>query len=270
MIPVATDIHLAGSAFDTIAESYDSLFTTSTIGRSQRSAIWRKAQTVFQAGDRVLELNCGTGKDALFLASLGVAVIACDASARMIRKARARKSAEAPKAAVDFRVLSTESLNELPAHLCFDGVFSNFSGLNCVADIQATAQLLAGRIYPGGQLLLCMSTRYCAWEMLRYLSQGDVRKAFRRCRGTAQARMGPYSLPVYYPTVHSLVRSFGPVFRLRSITGIGVAVPPSYMESWARGNPSIFRVCERFDRVVCVWPGFRILGDHMLLHMERA
>jgi hypothetical protein len=197
-------------------------------------------------------------------------VIACDASVGMIRQARARKSAEAPTAGVDFRVLSTECLNELPPHLRFDGVFSNFSGLNCVADIAQTAKLLAGRIYPGGQLLLCMSTRFCVWEILHYLFQGDGRKAFRRCRGRAQARMGPYSLPVYYPTVHSLVRSFGPIFRLRSITGIGVAVPPSYMESWARGNRSIFRICERFDRMACDWPGIRVLGDHMLLQMERV
>jgi len=218
----------------------------------------------------VLELNCGTGRDALFLASLGVVVIACDASAGMIRQARARKSEEAPQATVEFRVLRTERLQELSPHLCFDGVFSNFSGLNCVADIASTAKLLAGRICPAGQLLLCLSTRFCAWEMLHYLFQGDVRKAFRRCRGAAHARMGTYSLPVYYPTVHSLVRSFGPMFRLRSLTGIGVAVPPSYMESWARSNPSMFRICESFDRVACNWPGIRVLGDHMLLHLERV
>jgi ubiquinone/menaquinone biosynthesis C-methylase UbiE len=270
MISFANDLHLAGSAFDTIAESYDYLFTTSTIGRSQRSATWQKAQTVFQAGDRVLELNCGTGRDALFLASLGVSVTACDASAGMIRQARARKSEEAPQASVDFRVLSTERLQELPQHLCFDGVFSNFSGLNCVADIAKTAETLAGRIYPGGQLLLCMSTRFCAWEMLHYLFEGDARKAFRRCRGAAQARMGTYSLPVFYPTVHSVVHRFGPMFRLRSLTGVGIAVPPSYMESWARGNPFIFGLCESFDRVACSWPGIRVLGDHMLLHLERV
>ena len=44
MNSVARDVHLAGRAFDTIAESYDSLFTTSMIGRSQRAAVWRKAR----------------------------------------------------------------------------------------------------------------------------------------------------------------------------------------------------------------------------------
>ena len=270
MISSADDLHLAGNAFDAIAESYDSLFTTSMIGRAQRSAIWRKAKTVFQAGDRVLELNCGTGSDALFLASLGAEVTACDASAGMIRQARARRLHEAPRAAVDFRVLCTERLQELPPHLGFDGVFSNFSGLNCVADLANTAHLLAGRTCPGAQLLLCLSTRFCVWEMLHYLFQGDVSKAFRRCRGAVQVRMRAHSLPVYYPTVHCLVRSFGPKFRLRSLTGIGIVVPPSYMESWARRNPSIFRLCERFDRVACGWPGIRVLGDHMLLHLEKA
>src|SRR5579864_5292903 len=119
MNSITPDVHLAGTAFDAIAESYDSLFTTSLIGRSQRAAVWRKAQTVFRAGDRVLELNCGTGTDALFLASFGIAVTACDASPRMIEQAHKQKTVEAPSAAVDFRVLSTERLDELPSDLVF-------------------------------------------------------------------------------------------------------------------------------------------------------
>ena len=65
---------IAGEAFDTLAESYDTIFTSTIIGRSQRSVVWAKAAAVFRAGDRVLELNCGTGEDALFLARRGVAL----------------------------------------------------------------------------------------------------------------------------------------------------------------------------------------------------
>ena len=267
---IAEEIHLAGSAFDTIADSYDYLFTSSLIGRSQRSVVWRKAETVFRAGDHVLELNCGTGIDALFLASLGITVTACDASSAMIEQARARKALQAPLASIDFHSLCTERLSELPADLCFDGVFSNFSGLNCVSGISAVAQFIASRMLPGAQLLLCLSTRFCAWEILHYLVHGNVRKAFRRCSGIAPARMGPYSFPVYYPTVRSFLRDFGPAFQLRSITGIGIAVPPSYMEAWARGNASIFRICEAFDSLTENWPCIRVMGDHMLLHLERV
>jgi SAM-dependent methyltransferase len=262
--------HLAGSAFDTIAESYDSLFTASMIGRAQRAVVWRKARSVFRAGDRVLELNCGTGTDALFLASLGLAVTACDASPRMIEQAQRQKSAEAPRAAVDFRVLSTERLDELPSDLPFDGAFSNFSGLNCIADLSQTWRLLADRLRPGAQILICVSTRFCVWEILHYLSKRQFHKAFRRCRGTAEAAMGGNSFPVYYPTLRSLRRSLGPMFRLRSVTGIGVTVPPSYLESWAQRNPAVLRLCGAIDQLLCEWHGIRVLGDHMLLGLERV
>jgi ubiquinone/menaquinone biosynthesis C-methylase UbiE len=267
---IAHDVHLAGNAFDTIAESYDSVFTASMIGRLQRAAVWRKTQAVFRAGDRVLELNCGTGTDALFLASLGVAVTACDASPRMIEQAQKRKAAEAPRAPVDFRVLCTERLDGLPSDLQFDGAFSNFSGFNCISDLSRTWRLLADRLRPGAQILICLSTRFCVWEILHYLCKRRFHKAFRRCRGAAEATLGGNSFPVYYPTLRSLRQSLQPMFRLRSITGMGITVPPSYLESWAHRNPSILRFCEEVDRLLCEWPGIRVLGDHMLLHLERV
>jgi SAM-dependent methyltransferase len=261
--------HLAGRAFDSIATEYDSLFTLSLIGRAQRTAVWRKAAAVFLPGNRVLELNCGTGEDALFLARRGISVCACDASAGMIARAQARKAAEAPFAPIEFRLLSTEDLATMPPAKPFDGVFSNFSGLNCVEDLSQTARLLAQAVVPGAPLLLCLSTRYCLWEMLHYWVRGDRRRGFRRCRGTADVSLGECPLRVYYPTVRTIVSQFSPMFRLRSVTGVGIAVPPSYMEKWARRRPWIFRTCEAIDRVVCRWPGIRILGDHMLLHLER-
>ena len=270
MNPIAPGVHLAGSAFDTIAESYDSLFTTSMIGRSQRAAVWRNAEAVFRAGDRVLELNCGTGKDALFLTTLGISVTGCDASPRMIDQARRRKAEDAPEASVEFRALCTERLDELQSDFLFDGAFSNFSGLNCISDLSKIWLLLAQRLHPGAQVLVCLSARFCVWETLHYLSKGESRKALRRWRGTAEARLGRNSFPVYYPTLRSLRRSLRPMFHLRSVSGIGITVPPSYLEAWAHRNPSILRCCETIDRVICEWPGFRVLGDHMLLRLERA
>lgn len=270
MTLVAEGLHPAASAFDAIADSYDARFTTSTVGRAQRSVVWRKAETVFRAGDRVIELNCGTGEDALFLASRGIFVTACDASPQMIERARARKSKEAPLAPIDFRVLCNEQLDRLPPDLRFNGAFSNFSGLNCVVDLVAVARQLAKRLDAGAQLLLCLSTRFCLWEILYYASRADFRNAFRRCRGSAMVRMGGQPLTVYYPSVGSLMRSFGGEFRIHSVTGIGVTVPPSYLEDWARRHPSIFRLCQSVDRILSHCSFCGVLGDHMLLHMERV
>ena len=262
--------HEAGAAFDGIAAEYDTLFTFSTIGRTQRNAVWKRAAAAFAPGDRVLELNCGTGEDAMFLAHRGLNVTACDASGQMIEQAKVRKGRQAPWAAVDFHVLPTERLYELPAQPLFDGVFSNFSGLNCVADLRTVAGELAMRLRPRAKLLLCFSTRFCLWEILHYTAKGDFQKALRRCSGVSPVSLNACSFPVYYPTIGQLRRSFAPAFRLRSVMGVGIAVPPSYMEKWIGKHPRVLTAMNCFDAAVCDLPGFRIIGDHMLLSMEKV
>lgn len=270
MIASSHQAHIAGIAFDTIADSYDTTFTESLIGRSQRSVVWAKASAVFRAGDHVLELNCGTGEDALFLARHGVSVTACDASSRMIEQAQARVAAEFPEAPIKFHTLCTEDLGGLDSSLLFDGVFSNFSGLNCVENIPEAAQLISSRLKSGAQVLLCLSTRYCLWEIFYYLLQGNPHKAFRRFAGVTAAKLGQHSFPVYYPTLGALLKSLHSAFRLLSVTGIGVTVPPSYLEPWARRNPRLLGVFEAVDKILRGWPGLRVLGDHMLVHLERV
>lgn len=269
MTAVAEDLHLAGAAFDAIADHYDSLFTGSLIGRAQRTAVWREALRVFRPGDRILELNCGTGEDALFLAARGIHVCACDASPRMIRQAQARRAAEAPSSPIDFRILRTEHIDSLPEQKQFDGVFSNFSGLNCVKDLARTARSLASLVRPRANLLLCVSTRYCLWEIAHYAMKGDFSRAFRRCTGFAEVNLNGHPLSVHYPTLRLMRKWFGPFFRLRSVTGIGVVVPPSYLEAWTQKHPGMLRIGEAADRMLSRCPGARVLGDHMLLHMER-
>jgi ubiquinone/menaquinone biosynthesis C-methylase UbiE len=262
--------HVAGAAFDRMAAQYDELFTFSLVGRTQRDVVWKHAAATFPPGSRVLELNCGTGEDAMFLARRGVSVTACDASSRMIKRARIRTSQGAPDASIDFRVLPTERLHELTTQPLFDGVFSNFSGLNCVADLSMVFDQLAMLLRPGAELLLCLSTRFCVWEILHYAVKGNFRKAVRRCRGRSLASFDELSFLVYYPTIRSLRNAFGQAFRLRSVTGIGITVPPSYMESWMSKHPRMIAVLKRVDAVVCSWPLFRGAGDHMLLYVERV
>lgn len=263
-------VHHAGEAFDRIANEYDSIFTHTVVGRLQRRAVWRRAEQTFRRGDRVLELNCGTGEDALFLAHNGISVCACDASAGMIECSRARRLAESPSAQVEFRVLATEDLRTLPGDASFDGAFSNFAGLNCIQDLSQTASELARLLRPGAKLLLCFANRFCAWETAYYSLHGPFQKALRRFGGSAEARVGGCRIRVYYPRVKQVLRAFRPTFTLQSVTGIGVAVPPSYLEHWAERHQRLMHACDEMDRVLGRWPGIRAVGDHILIHLERA
>ena len=253
-----------------MASEYDDVFTNSMIGRAQRQPVWNKLTQIFQSGEHVLELNCGTGEDTFFLSHNGVSVTACDASEEMIKIATSRLRTEAPEAPVLFYLLPTERLSEPQPAPQFDGAFSNFSGLNCVPDLDQTAQDLARLLSPGASVLLCLSTRYCLWEMLWFVLHGNFSKAFRRCPGHATAKAGDFTIHVYYPTVADLQNLFSPCFVLRSCTGVGVTVPPSYAEAWIRKHPKLLNIFRAIDSAISSYPGFRVLGDHVLLHFERV
>ena len=265
-----TAVSPALAPFDLLAESYDAKFTKSQIGRAQRSAVWSEAMRVFRPGDEILELNCGTGEDAFFLARRGISVLACDISEQMLAVARGRKEAECPNAAVTFRALATERLCELPLRR-FQGVFSNFSGLNCVADLHEVARQLALRLAPGAPALLCFSSRHCFWEIAWYLFRGRPFTAMRRFSpGGVAAKIGTQPIHVWYPSVRKIRAAFAPWFHLRNHAAVGLLVPPSYAAEWMSRHPGLFQRMVSADARLRSWPLLRNCGDHILLHFERA
>ncbi len=258
-------------AFDAIAETYDRSFTESLIGQAQRRAVWRDLDRLFHPGQRILEVNCGTGVDALRLASRGISVLACDAAPRMIEVARRRLASSSPGASVDFRALAIEEIAALAGEGPFDGAFSNFGGLNCVEDLDGFAEQLRLLLRPGSNVLLCLLGRCCAWEILWYLGHGNLRKALRRFhpRGTVADPGGGAMLRIHYPSTRTLARQFAPGFQVVHWRGIGVMVPPSYLELWARRFPGILGALEAVDQHITHLPLLRNLADHVMLTMKR-
>jgi ubiquinone/menaquinone biosynthesis C-methylase UbiE len=256
--------------WDLTAQDYDRIFPESVIGRVQRDAVWREMDKVFQPGMRVLELNCGTGIDAVHLAGRGVRVVACDLSSKMIDAARRRLSTTELDEFVDFRVLDTAKLDSLVVDAPFDGAFSNFSGLNCVQDLSQVAGNLARLVKPGARILLCMVGRFSPWEMAWHLAHGKPGLALRRFRRRPTTPISAQeAVMVHYPSVRDMRRIFAPDFRLRGWRGIGVAVPPSCLETLAQRAPAVVGGLARIDRYISRAPIFRSIGDCVLIQFER-
>jgi SAM-dependent methyltransferase len=266
----ATSIDSAQAYWDAAAQTYDSVFADTIIGRAQRQSVWREIEEVFTQGQRILELNCGTGVDAVFLANRGVRVLACDIAPRMIELAQIRANLMKTSGLIDFRVLPTENIEVLGKEGLFDGAFSNFSGLNCVNDLSTVAQKLARLLRPGARLILCMIGRFVPWEIAWYLAHGNPRRAFLRFqRGTVGCITEDAVVNVHYPSVRKLARIFAPSFRLRKLQGIGITLPPSYLESWAQKYPLVLDRLARLDRRIGCLPLVRSMGDCVLLQFER-
>ena len=267
-----------GIAFDALAETYDESFTRSLIGRAQRDAVWRELDRVFRPGQSILEINCGTGVDAVYLAAGGVQVLACDSSPRMIEVAERRLADDTPRPAlrapVHFEVLATEEIGTLQAPGSppqFDGALSNFAGLNCVEDLSRVARDLARLLRPGAPAVLCFFGPLCAWEILLYLAHGNPTKAFRRLRpGGALAELAEgATVRVRYPGVRAITRIFAPCFVLKRWKGVGVSVPPTYLEPLAQRFPKAVRALAGADLWLGRCPLARGMADHVLLEFAR-
>jgi SAM-dependent methyltransferase len=172
--------------FNAIAESYDDIFSDSPIGRSQRKAVWTEIDRVFLPRQRVLEINCGTGIDAAHMASRGIRVVGCDSAPSMVAVAQ-KRAANLPDFDLRFQCLRTEDIGDVASDGPYDGVLSNFSGLNCVSNLQPVARNLAELVRPGGKLLLCVFGRLCLWEVFWYAFSQKPQKDSHRTFGWSVA-----------------------------------------------------------------------------------
>lgn len=259
-----------GPAFDTIAEEYDRMFTHSILGKAQRSLVHEALRDSFQEGQRVLELNCGTGEDAIVMAAGGVSVLACDVSKRMISVAWQKLATCGAALPVTFAVCANEQLHLLKDVGDFDGALSNFGGLNCSADLTQVSRALSDLIRPGGRVFLCILGSFCMWEVLWYSAHGRWSKAFRRMKtGGVDSCIGGENVRIYYPSVRQVREAFAPAFRLVSWRGIGVAVPPSWMEAVFQDRPLLVEWLTQIDRWLGTVPMFRGIADHILFRFVR-
>lgn len=253
-VSLVTPSDHAAAYFDQLAPRYDWVWTNSAAGRLQRQAVWRHVDPLIQRGDRVLDIGCGTGEDALHLAQLGAQVLALDVSPEMVRVARGK--------GVNARVLPIEGIHALA--VAFDLVLSNFGGFNCVRDLSAIRQTLAKLVQPEGYLAVCLMGRFCLRESAHYALRGQFRKAVRRWRGET---LTSASLRVSYPTAKQVRQALSPSFDLVADVGIGVFVPPSFVEGTPAPLPEVFASLDaRFESSRIG----RAIGDHRLFVFHRS
>ena len=181
----ADSSQFAQAYWNRAAETYVQDFSGTGIGEARRHAVWRRLDKIFSPGQKLLELNCGTGIDAVHLAKRGIQLVACDISSRMIDLARQLATSANTSELIDFRVLPNEEIGYLKGENLFDGAFSNFCGLNCVEDLPAVVRELTRLVKPEAPVLLCMMGRFVPWEIAWFMGRGEPGKALRRFRGNS-------------------------------------------------------------------------------------
>ncbi|OYU82274.1 MAG: methylase [Flavobacterium sp. BFFFF1] len=250
------------TGFDSAAESYDDTFTNTSIGILQRKAVHAVLSDLFEIRkpEKVLEINCGTGTDALWLADQGFKVIATDISERMIEMAKAKDKCNS----VHFEVAGFDTLAEKFYGRQFELIFSNFGGLNCLTkkELGFFFEDLGKITPPNAVLALVVMPKNTLWERFYFFAKGQWSEIQRRKKEFAIADVNGEKIVTFYHNPNEIVRLAKPAFKLNRVYPIGFFVPPSYLEPVFMKHPNILASLGKLERKIRKISWLARFSDH--------
>src|SRR5262245_42860700 len=193
----------------------------------------------FKTGEYILELNCGTGIDALFFATHGMNIHATDISEGMLNELQKKISAGNLQEKITIQKCSFTELEKVEKKN-FDCIFSDFGGLNCVADIESVIQSFRHLLKPGGIVTLVIMPPVCPCEILLAF-KGNFKTAFRRFKSKgAESHLEGETFMSYYFTPSRIISAFGKDYKVKELQGLGSFAPPPYLEKFPEKYPKLF------------------------------
>lgn len=251
-------------AYDATATDYDRQVQGD---RWMRNVLWDRYARLFCAGQTVLDLGCGTGIDAVFLAQRGIRVMGIDASPAMVAQARTKLAATELEDLVDLRVMDIARVGSLP-QAGFDGIICAFAALSTSPGLGEVTESVARLLVPRGMLVVHLLNRWSLWEWLGLVRSSRFGAARRLGRNPVRNFMiGGRTVPHYlYQPGAAYTRFFQSRFALRRVYGIGIIRPPRTVQ---RIPSVIVGALDRLERPLRGLRPFRDWGRFFVLELER-
>jgi SAM-dependent methyltransferase len=256
-------------AFDQYAGAYDAEFTFSSVGKLQRERVWKFISKTIsaQSHPRVLELNCGTGEDALWFLRNGFQITATDISSEMVQATKQKLGGTIPVIQSGI----AEIASKLPAQK-FDLIFSDFGGLNCLdaASLKKMAVVFSGLLNPGGRLIFVVMSRNCKWEQWYFKRKNDLKNAFRRqSTGGVEVTILNNIFSTWYYSPNEIGSFFNSHFNLNKHLPVGIALPPSYLDNYFKKHPLLLRLLNSVEKVAGRFSWLSDKADHFIIDFTR-
>jgi ubiquinone/menaquinone biosynthesis C-methylase UbiE len=260
----------AETAFSKQAGVFDALYSDNTIINYKRKRVREHVLKYLKQGSDILELNSGTGEDALFFAQQGFKVHATDISQGMQNELKKKALQNGMQQMISTEVCSYTQLQQLKNKGPYDLIFSNFAGLNCTSELDKVLSSFPYLMNPGGMVTLVILPKFCLWETL-LLFKGKFKTAFRRffsSNGRA-ANVEGVQFKCWYYNPSYIKKHLQAGFNVISIEGLCTIVPPSYMEGFAEKHPVAYKYLMRTEeKLRSSWP-WKDIGDYYIISLKK-
>ena len=265
---VKIDYSSINRAFSKQAAHYDEDDLANPILQSWRKQVYDHVQGFLKPSSHMLELNSGTGIDAIYFVRKGHHVHCTDLSDGMIRQIQKKIELYSLQNTLSFQQCSFDHLAAVEGK--YDYVFSNFGGLNCIEDLTKVIGELTRVVKPGGVVTWVIMPPVCPWE-ISWLIKGHFKNAFRRLhKNEVIAHLEGEYFKTYYHSLGKLKRVFGKNFRLLSCVGLGALSPPPSEIDFPQKHPGLYKVLNRLDKKVVNHFPFNRWADHIIVTFEKA
>ena len=260
----------AATAFNKQSVLFDDIYSTNTIVQYKRKRVRDHLDKLIRPKSKILELNAGTGEDAVYFAQRGHHVHATDISQGM-QKILAQKILSASLAdKVSSELCSFTQLEKLKDKGPYDIIFSNFAGLNCTNELEKVLRSFPALLNPGGIITLVLLPKFCLWETSLFL-KGKFKTAFRRFFSTAgrEAQVEGEYFRCWYHSPSTIKKHLEKEFDMLALEGLCTLVPPSYIENFAEKYPKTFNALKyKEDKWKAKWP-WRSIGDYYIISFKK-
>jgi ubiquinone/menaquinone biosynthesis C-methylase UbiE len=264
----ADDLAAIADAFTRTAARYDAFAEDHPHLSRMRQKVYATFERFVPAGARVLELNAGTGTDAVQLARRGFRVHATDIAPGMLARIRDKVARDRLDGRVSVQECSYLELDRVEGGP-FDAVFSDLGGLNCTAELGRVARGVDGILVPGGTVVAVVMPPVCLWE-LALVFTGQFRLAVRRLsRGGTRAHLEGRRFSVYYYPPRQVLAAFGPDYEPLAVEGLAVLTPTAESKNLAKRHPGTYRTLARLDDAVSRHAPFSRWGDFFVVVLRR-
>lgn len=255
------------ASFDKAAINYDITFTNSEIGKLQRDLVYKQLLKHLESVQNILEINCGTGEDAIWLAKQNFKVIATDISSKMIEEAKIKANLDN----LNFAVADINSITASFPDDNFDLIFSNFGGLNCLSktELQEFFKNSGNLLSDKGKMILVIMPKNTIWEQFYFLAKAEFSKVFRRKKELAIANVDGEKVPTFYYNPKDIVNLAKHDFELIDYKPIGFFVPPSYLEPFFKNKKGLLHFLNRLENEIKNWSLLSKYADHYIITLQK-